>query len=871
MPRWLSAWVGTVVRHAPVVALATVAVTAALAVYTARNLGVNTDTADMIARDLPWRQDFIRYREAFPRRLENIVVVIDEGTAAAREAAAAAMLAHVRGTPGLYASGFAPGTGSEFEGRELLYLDLEELESLVDSLVAAQPLLGRLRADYSAAGLFSTVAEALEAGEPALVSPLLEPLAGTLAAARRGGQRPLDWRSLLFDGGDGLTGERQFVVVAPRMDYSRLRPAQEPMQALRDRGAEIGQAEEVRIRLTGSVALEDEEFVGVMADTSRAGLLVLAAVVAVLWLALRSVRVLLAALITLASGLVATAAFSAWAVGELNLISVAFAVLYIGLGIDFIIHYALRVAELSAGGTALTEALARSGADVGSSLVFCALTTAAAFYAFIPTPFVGVSQLGLISGTGMLISLAASLTVLPAWLRLFFGSRMPAPHAAGGWQAGRLLGRLTGRRRLVLGTAALVSVAAVVAAPRAGFDEDPMKLRDPDAESVQVYRELSRDPDTAPRTLSVVLGPDADVGATAARLRALPTVARVLSLESFVPDRQPQKLALLDDASLLFGPGFHRFPPREAPQPERLAAALERVHEALGSAGGGAGTAVTVDPAAAAARDASADLAGEAGWLRSALAAGTLSASDLDRLAAQLLGGLPPALSRLAQALRAEPFGVQDLPASLRERWRGRNGERLLEVLPAGDMTDAQAAAAFVGEVRAAAPAATGLAVVYQEAGETVVAAFREASVYAAAAVLLLLAVFLRTAAGVGLVIVPVVLALLCTIALAAVLGVPFNFANIIALPLLLGLGVDNGIHIVHRARLVAGGRALLATSTARAVFYSSVTTLASFAGLAVSAHRGMSGMGLVLALGLFGILFYSMIALPALLAGRRP
>jgi len=213
MPRWLSAWVGTVVRHAPVVALATVAVTAALAVYTARNLGVNTDTADMIARDLPWRQDFIRYREAFPRRLENIVVVIDEGTAAAREAAAAAVLAHVRGTPGLYASGFAPAAGSEFEGRELLYLDLEELESLVDSLAAAQPLLGRLRADYSAAGLFSTVAEALEAGEPALVSPLLEPLAGTLAAARRGGQRPLDWRGLLFDGGDGLTGERRTTLV----------------------------------------------------------------------------------------------------------------------------------------------------------------------------------------------------------------------------------------------------------------------------------------------------------------------------------------------------------------------------------------------------------------------------------------------------------------------------------------------------------------------------------------------------------------------------------------------------------------------------------------------------------------------------------
>ncbi len=316
----------------------------------------------------------------------------------------------------------------------------------------------------------------------------------------------------------------------------------------------------------------------------------------------------------------------------------------------------------------------------------------------------------------------------------------------------------------------------------------------------------------------------------------------------------------------MFGPGLHRFPARETPQPGRLAAALERLDDALGRAGAG-----TAGAGAPAARAGLADLAAEVRWLRGALAAGTPGVPDLERLAAQLLDGLPSALAPLAQALRAEPFGVEDLPASLRERWRGRNGERLLEVLPAVDMTDAQAAEAFVGEVRAAAPGATGLAVVYQEAGETVVAAFREASVYAAAAVMLLLAVFLRTAVGVGLVIVPVALALLCTIALAAVLGVPFNFANIIALPLLLGLGVDNGIHIVHRARLVADGRALLATSTARAVFYSSVTTLASFAGLAVSAHRGMSGMGLVLALGLFGILFYSMIALPALLAGRRP
>jgi predicted RND superfamily exporter protein len=216
--------------------------------------------------------------------------------------------------------------------------------------------------------------------------------------------------------------------------------------------------------------------------------------------------------------------------------------------------------------------------------------------------------------------------------------------------------------------------------------------------------------------------------------------------------------------------------------------------------------------------------------------------------------------------LRAAPFGRGELPPALSERWLTRDERELIEITPAEDVSDNAAARRFIGAVHGVVPRATGLPVVYQEASATVVGAFERALAYAFAMVSLIIWLVLRRTGDTLLVLVPIALASIATAALTVLVDMPFNYANIIALPLLVGIGVDNGIHVVHRMR-TDGTQRLFDTSTMRAVLASALTTVASFGNLAFSAHAGTASMGVLLALGLVASMAATLIVLPAWLA----
>jgi hypothetical protein len=235
-----------------------------------------------------------------------------------------------------------------------------------------------------------------------------------------------------------------------------------------------------------------------------------------------------------------------------------------------------------------------------------------------------------------------------------------------------------------------------------------------------------------------------------------------------------------------------------------------------------------------------------------------------------LRSNLPQRLNALADLLGATEFTFEDLPAVMRDRWVNAAGQQLIEITPVENLNDNAAAARFVAEVQSILPNATGLPVVYQQASRTIVRAFTQALGLALIMVTILLAVFLRNGRDVLLVIVPILFAATVTAGLAAVFGLPFNFANIIALPRLVGVGVDNGIHMVHRMRTEPPADAdPLRTSTSRAVLASGLTTIASFGNLAFSAHFGMSSMGQLLTIGMLVTLAATLILLPALLRIR--
>jgi hopanoid biosynthesis associated RND transporter like protein HpnN len=848
----LAAWSNAILARPRVTACATLLLGVLAAAYAAGNLGVNTDTANMIADTLPWRQHFNEFRDTFPIRDRNLLIVIDAPTPTDADRFAAALLAELRREPERYHSPLLAGEGEFFERNGLLYLPEAQLAELGDRIAAAQPLIGLLQARFDGAAVLDVATRTLTTPDvdSAALAPLYAEIARSLRDVAQGRPAVLDW-SALIAAGDAFT-TRRLIVLQPAFDFSKLQPATAAMNGIRDIVARLNAEADtaVSVRLTGSVAMEHEELLSVSRGAGMGALATLIMVALVLYASLRSWRLLVISLVTLLTGLSLTAAFAALAVGQLNLLSVAFVVLNVGLGSDYVIHVLLRYRELTAQGHATTAALVTTMRDVGSSLVLCAVTTAAGFYSFIPTTFSGVSELGLIAGTGVFFGLFVSVTLLPA-LVASWGDR-DRKRSATTWIDPKFLAPLAKRPRAVLGVTAVVLVGTFALLPRVTFDSNPIHLRDPNSESVTTLLDLAEVGEAPLLNLVAVMPNHAAALAAASSLRDLPEVRTVITTAELVPGDQDAKLAVLADLDLLLGPGF-----AELERADYDPAGLSRALDALAAAADGVPVAAEVRAAAS--------------TLGAQLAAATPAARDagLLELDRALTERLPEQLERLAQGLRASAFDRGDLPSALTERWLTGDERELIEITPEEDVSDNAAARRFITAVHRVVPSATGLPVVYQEASATVVGAFERALLYAFVMVSLIIFVVLRRGKDTLLVLAPIALASLVTAALTVLVDMPFNYANIIALPLLVGIGVDNGIHVVHRMQTEPLDR-LFDTSTMRAVLASGLTTVASFGNLAFSAHAGTASMGVLLALGLVASMAATLIVLPAWLALTR-
>ncbi len=851
----LHAWVAWIQRHAVAVLLLALVVTGTMLPYIAANLGIDTNTANMMSVRLDWRQDYDRYKAAFPHYTDALIIVIDGDTPElARRAGrqlAAAMRREIEDLEWVY----DPAGSGFFERHGLLYLDYTELEELGDQLASFQPFLGNISQHTGLKGFLSLLNKALEAkirGEDIAIDTVLAEVARVLEVQLAGHHALLSWQGLM-DGGDVKPAERRHILILkPRLDYSELLPAGPVLAEIQALAADLDldPGHGLRVRITGDTALAHEEMLSVSRGASLAGLLALVMVSAVLFIGLRSPKLVMVSLLTLVMGLIWTAAFAAFAVGNLNLISVAFAVLYIGLGIDYAIHFCLRYRELIHGGRGHREALQATIGDVGVSLVVCALTTGIGFYAFVPTDFSGIADLGLISGTGMFISLFATLSLLPALLSLS-PLRAPATLSASISEDADAYATNPHRKRIIYG-AVVLGLMALALMPAMVFDHNPLNLRDPAAESVRSYRDLLADSGRSPWSM-VVLAKAEEVDALQGRLQALPEVESTHSLSDFIPTGQDEKQELLAELELLLGdtggvgdeqgavtdiPGIRMEIRRLLAQTSELTG-NERLREGL----------------------------------HSLLA--RLDGADHEILIANLQRGLLLGLEEQLRSLRlglvAEVVTRADLPAELVARWQSAEGWHRIEVFPTKDLDDNEALKGFVQAVRRVAPQATDRPVVYLESSMVAVDAFRQALLTAGILIAVLLALLLRHWGDILRVLGPLVLAGVVTVALMVLLGIPFNFANIIALPLLLGVGVDNGIHMVHRGySRHSGGGNLLHTSTARAVVVSTLTTLCSFGNLAFATHPGMASMGQVLTIGMLTVLACTLLLVPALLSSNQ-
>lgn len=853
------ALVSIATRHAVATLLAAVLITLAAAWYTATHLGIDTDTSNMLDPRLPHRQAARALDAAFPRLPGEVVVTVEAAGTGRAAALADTLAATLAARADIVHRLHQPGGGPWFARQALLYLEPDALWDLADRLAAAEPMLGVLAADPSLRGLLGALGGALDAGldeaQADLLAALFTRLADAVDAVLADTTSPMRWQDELFTL-EGAAGGRAVILIDPARVERSFRPADPAIDALKAVVTEFGAAHpEATIGVTGSAVMDGEELVTVAADAGVTTTLAFLCVGLVLAWGLRSVPLVAAVLFTLACGLVWTAAFATAWVGDLNIISVTFAVLFIGMGVDFGIQFALRYREEAGATQAVQEALLRAAAGAGSALVLATVGAAISFFAFVPTRYLGLAELGLISGASMGIALLANLTVLPACLALAKAPRhVPRPADSARWAA-----FIVARHRAILLASALLVLGSLALVPRAEFDLNPLNLKDPDSPGVRAFHALAAD---GAYTIDILAPSLAEATTRAARLAELPQVARALTLASFVPGGQEEKLDIIEGMRLASGAldAGVGLPAPDATQ--QVAAVQDFAARLAGATDGLAGTPLETPAARLAA--ALARLRATPDW----------QARLLPALDAALVGDLAPTLKRLRALLAASAAALTDLPADLRERYLAGDGRARIEVHPRANLNDNGAMREFVAAVQAVEPDATGAPVELVAGAGTVIAACTQAAGWALLLTLLMHIGVLGGLRDAVLVSLPLVLALLLTLATTVLAGLPFNFANIIALPLLIGLNNAYGAYLVMRR----GGddvTRLLATSTPRAVLFSGLTTIASFGTLAVSQHPGMAGMGVLITLSLGYALLSALLALPAamvwLALRRRP
>lgn len=839
------------------VVLLTVGLTAGGVYLTVERFAIDTDTANLFSPDIAWRKNEAALYKSFPDLLDVIVVVIDGKTGEQADDAAKRLTEALQGQP-LMSRVWRPDEHEFFHKNGLLFLPASDIEKHVGVMIGQRDVLQPLAEDPTLRGLSNVlVANFKSASGSARAMKMyidgVEEFSAAIEQALAGKPAEVDWGKLLASGASAPAtpemDKRRIVIAKPIVDYSDLEPGADAIVLVRKTAADLHIDEEhgIKLRLTGQVPLAADEFATISDNMGLNTTGTLAVVTLVLFAALRSPKLILAVLLTLLAGLAITSGLGILMIGRFNLISVAFAALFIGLGVDFGIQFATRYREERHNDDNLQRSLLSATRGIGSSLTLAAVSLLAGFFCFLPTSFSGVSELGLIAGVGMIVAYIATLTFLPAAIKLLNPRAEHLPiettslAAVDHW--------IAHHRAFVLIGTGIVVLAGMPALMHLTFDSNPMNLRDQKVESVATFLDLSQDPKTAPNKIEV-LAPSLEAARELEKkIEALPEVDHVDSIDSLIPKDQDDKLALVNMATSqlrgVLDPKL-KAPPSDAQTIKALTSAATALRRATAK-----------NPIPAVTRFAN-DL--------DALAKASPEARAMARQA--IFGGFEKMLGEIRQALQAQRVTIEALPDDLRRDWISDSGIVRIEASAKGDSNDREVMTQFAEAIQAIAPDASGPPVIVSEAQKTITRAFLEAGLYAFIAIFIILAVALRNPLDVALTLGPLVLAGIMSLQAADLLGMSLNFANVIALPLMFGVGV--AFHIYYVIAWRKGVVDMLASSLTRAIFFSSLTTGTAFGSLILSSHPGTASMGQLLAISLFFTLLAAFIIVPAFLGPPR-
>jgi hopanoid biosynthesis associated RND transporter like protein HpnN len=857
----LTSTVVSIVKGCTRFATLTLLIALALAIgagfYAAKHFSINTDINTLISSNLDWRQRDQVFDRAFDRD-STILAVVEAPTPELTKSAASALEQRLRGDTKDFMSLQPLGSGEFFDKNGLLFLPVEELAKLTGQFESAAPLIEIMAGDPSIRGLTGALETGLagvQRGQIKLDSTArpFNLIAQTVEDILNKGTATFSWRELLSEKPLTDSDRRAFIEFKPILDYNALEPGKDATDAIRKAAADLDfpGKYQARVRLTGPVPIANEEYATVQDGAIVNGIGTIVVVLLILWMALHSAKIIFAVFVNLFIGLSITTAAGLAMVGSLNLLSIAFAVLFVGLGVDFGIQFSVRYRSERFKNDDLRQALEEAARRAAVPLSLAAMATAAGFLCFLPTDYKGISELGEIAGVGMLVAFTSSITVLPAMLRLL---NPPGESEPVGYAFLAPVDHFLEKHRVivVVGTL-LIAVAGLPLLYFLKFDFNPMNLRNPKAESIATFLDLRKDPNTGANAIDVLTHSEADAKKIEAQLAKLPEVLRVQSLDSFVPDDQPAKLRLIAQGAKVLNPALNPdsidAPPNDQENVESLQGSATSLRKVAGDGKG---------PGAVASR-------------RLADALSKLAESDeatRNKAQAIFVTPLKVVLDQLKNSLQAQPVSFKTLPPDIVSAWKAKDGLMRVEALPKGDPNDNDNLRKFANAVLAAEPTAIGGPVSILKSGDTVVKAFIHAGIYALVVIGLLLWITLRRITDVLLTLVPLLVAGAVTLEICVLIGLPLNFANIVAMPLLLGIGVAFKIYYVTAWR--SGRTNLLQTSLTRAIFFSALTTATAFGSLWLSSHPGTSSMGKLLALSLVTTLAAVLLFQPALMGKPR-
>jgi len=844
-------------RFAPFVLILSLVLAVGSSIYAARNFAINTDINTLIAPELDWRKRDIQFEQAFDRE-KLILAVVEAPTPELAGSAANALAEKLKSDSKNFEAVQPLGSGEFFARNGLLFLPTEDVAKTTGQLEAAAPLIEIMAGDPSIRGLTGALETGLagvKRGQVKLDNAArpFDQISQTVETVLNKKDAHFSWRELVSEKPLTDADKRSFIELKPIIDYQALEPGKDATDAIRKAASDLKLAGDygARVRLTGPVPIANEEYATVQEGAIINGVVTILIVLLILWMALHSSKIIFAVFVNLFIGLAVTTAVGLWMVGSLNLLSIAFAVLFVGLGVDFGIQFSVRYRSDRFKNDNLAEALAEAARRSAVPLSLAAMATAAGFLCFIPTDYKGIAELGKIAGAGMLFAFLSSITALPALLKLL---NPPGESEPVGYAFLAPVDKFLEDYRvpIIVGTL-LLAVGGLPLLYFMKFDFNPINLRNPKVESIATFLDLRKDPNTGANAINVLASSEADAKKIEARLEKLPEVATVRSLDSFVPSDQPAKLKLIEKAAKVLIPVLNPesvdAAPSDGENVESLKSSVDSLRKTAGD-GKGAGAVASRRLADALQKLADADQA------------------TRDKAQDVFVAPLKTTLDGMKALMSAQPVTLKNLPPEIVDSWQSRNGLIRVEALPKGDPNDNDNLRRFADAVLAAEPNAIGGPVSILKSGDTVVRAFIHAGIWALVVISLLLWITLRRFADVLMTMVPLLVAGAVTMEICVLIGLPLNFANIVALPLLLGIGVAFKIYYVVAWR--SGRTNLLQSSLTRAIFYSALTTATAFGSLWLSSHPGTASMGKLLALSFIVTLAAVLLFQPALMGKPR-